>query len=131
MEENFSPVKRGSEKSFGIVFFIAFFIFGIYDFNYSFFDFFFFFISLIFLILAFTKPSILKFLNVLWFNIGIKLGGIVAPLVMMLVYLIGIIPVALLVKLFQADLLKLKTKKNVESFWISRRNKLESMKKQY
>ena len=130
-EENFSPVKRGSEKNLCIIFSIVFFVLSIYNYNHISVLYIFLFFSIIFLIFAFTKPSILKFLNVLWFNLGLKLGGIIAPIVMMIIYCIGILPIGILIKIFHFDILNLKYKKNVESHWILRKNKMESMKKQY
>jgi hypothetical protein len=126
-----ADLKRSSEKNFGIVFSIAFAVFGVLAFlndnNYFFFCTF----SLLFLILAFKSPHSLKVYNVLWFRFGILLGAIVAPVIMFLVYCITIIPLSLWLKIRGADILKLKSKPHDESYWVQRTKKLGSMKNLY
>ena len=129
--QNLSPVKRGSERNLGFVFFFVFLFFGIIsslneNYNYLLFT-----ISFIFFMLAIFRPQWLKFLNVFWFYIGIKLGGFVAPVVMLLVYIIGIIPVSIILFLFRIDLLKLKKVKSYNTYWIKRDSEMQPMKNQF
>ena len=124
-------INRSSEKNFGIVFCIAFAVFAVLAFlngnNYYIFCMF----SLTFLILAFKNPHSLKVYNVLWFRLGILLGAVVAPVIMLLVYCITIIPLSLWLKIRRADILKLKPKPQDQSYWVQRTKKVGSMKNLY
>ena len=56
---------------------------------------------------------------------------VIAPLVMALVYFIVLTPVSLIVRIFGKDLLGLKFLKKKDSYWINRKKKRLSMKKQF
>ena len=126
-----SNIKIGTNKSFGIVFFIFFLIVSIYPLIdggvlrvWSLV------ISVIFLILGILNSKILTPLNKLWFKLGILLGAIVSPIVMGIVFFIVLTPLSFIVKLFGTDLLKLKFIKQ-SSYWINRNKDIGSMKKQF
>ena len=129
--QNLSPVKRGSERNLGVVFFFVFLFFGIISSLNENYNYLLFLISFVFLILAVFKPQWLKFLNVFWFYVGIKLGGLVAPIVMLAVYIIGIMPVSIILFLLRIDLLKLKKSENYNTYWINRDEKMQPMKNQF
>ena len=59
------------------------------------------------------------------------LGMIIAPVVMILIYFFILTPVSLIVRIFGKDLLGLKFLKESESYWIKRKKKLGSMRKQF
>ena len=133
MLEKFSKVKIGSNRSFGFVFFIVFFIVAFWNFRgelsqirtiplY---------ISLVFLILGLINSKLLTPLNKLWFKLGMLLGAIIAPFVMMLVFFIVVTPIGLIMKLMGKDLLNKKINKNVKSYWISRKDPMGTMKNQF
>ena len=133
MLEKFSKVKIGSNRSFGFVFFIVFFIVAFWNFRgelsqirtiplY---------ISLVFLILGLINSKLLTPLNKLWFKFGMLLGAIIAPFVMMLVFFIVVTPIGLIMKLMGKDLLNKKINKNVKSYWISRKDPMGTMKNQF
>ena len=133
MLEKFSKVKIGSNRSFGFVFFIVFFIVAFWNFRgelsqirtiplY---------ISLVFLILGLINSKLLTPLNKLWFKFGMLLGAIIAPFVMMLVFFIVVTPIGLIMKLIGKDLLNKKINKNVKSYWISRKDPMGTMKNQF
>ena len=46
------------------------------------------FIGIIFLLLGLINSKILTPLNIIWINLGLKLGGIIAPLIMTLIYFV-------------------------------------------
>ncbi len=66
-----------------------------------------------------VAPRILHPLNVAWARLGILLGRIVAPIVMLLVYAISIVPIGLLLRAFGKDLLRLR-RSEAPSYWILR-----------
>ena len=86
-------IKISSNKSFGIVFFVVFFLIALYPLiNNEDIRIWSLVISLIFLILGLINSRILNPLNKLWFKFGILLGKIVSPIIMGIIffdYLIG------------------------------------------
>ena len=130
--ENFSKIERGSERSFGIVFAFVFLIIALYPLiNAGSLNLLALLISIIFFLLAFFKPKMLTFLNILWFKFGLFLGGMVAPIVMFILYCIAVVPTGLLMRLFNKDLLSTKIDKKVKSYWIKREKPIGSMKNQF
>ena len=80
-------IKIGSNKSFGIVFFIVFFIIALFPLiNNSEIRVWAVIISLIFLILGLINSKILTPLNKAWFKFGIFLGKIISPLIMGIIF---------------------------------------------
>ena len=126
-----SKIKVGSNKSFGIVFFVFFLIVGLYPLiNGDSVKIWSTVISIIFLILGLTNSQILTPLNILWFKFGMLLGRFVSPIVMGLVFFLVVTPTGLIMKLFNKDLLKLKKNKN-SSYWIKRPETKSEMKNQF
>tara|TARA_Y100000389_G_scaffold169439_1_gene175720 strand:- start:28499 stop:28891 length:393 start_codon:yes stop_codon:yes gene_type:complete len=116
---------------FGLLFFTLFLIIGLYPLKsgediriWSIF------ISLIFLIISIIKPSLFTKLNKLWIEFGIILGKIISPIIMMLFFYIIITPTGLLLRIFGKDVMRLK-KNNNTSYWIDRKDNIQSMKNQY
>ena len=126
-----SKIKVGSNKSFGIVFFVVFLIIGLYPLinedNVRIWSII---ISIIFLILGLINSQILTPLNILWFKFGMLLGKFVSPIVMGLVFFLVVTPTGLIMKLFNKDLLKLRKNKN-SSYWIKRPETKSEMKNQF
>ena len=126
-----SKIKVGSNKSFGIVFFVFFLIIGLYPLiNEDNIRIWSIVISIIFLILGLINSQILTPLNILWFKFGMLLGRFVSPIVMGLVFLLVVTPTGLIMKLFNKDLLKLRKNKN-SSYWIKRPETKSEMKNQF
>ena len=68
-----------------------------------------------------AMPKALHPLNIAWMRLGLLLGRIVTPVVMLLVYLVSIVPIGLLLRVSGKDLLRLKKKTEAgESYWIQR-----------
>jgi hypothetical protein len=125
-------MKRSSEKSFGILFFIVFAIIGLYPLlSFNFVRVWALVIALIFLFLGLTKPSVLKPLNTGWIKLGEILGKIIAPIVMLLVFFIVITPIGLMLRLFGKDILGLKFSEKVKTYWITRDKNIGPMKRQF
>ena len=126
-----SKIKVGSNKSFGIVFFVFFLIIGLYPLiNEGNIRIWSIVISIIFLILGLINSQILTPLNILWFKFGMLLGRFVSPIVMGLVFFLVVTPTGLIMKLFNKDLLKLRKNKN-SSYWIKRPKIKSEMKNQF
>ncbi len=129
MKEN--KIKIGSNRSFGIVFFIVFFIISLFPLLkgndiriWSLL------VSLIFLALGLINSNILSPLNKLWFKFGLLLGNFISPIVMGLVFFLVVTPTGLFMRFIGKDLLNLK-KKNVKSYWIDKTGPKSKMKNQF
>ena len=124
-------IKLGSNKSFGIVFFLVFLLVSLYPIiNSESIRFWSLIISLIFLILGLLNSRLLTPLNKLWFKFGILLGKIVSPLVMGIIFFFVVTPIGFLMKIFKKDLLNLKFNKN-KSYWIEKTGIKSKMKNQF
>jgi hypothetical protein len=125
-------VERGSEKIFGLVFAVVFFLVGLYPLvNNKDILLWHLITALIFLLLAYVAPKILSVPNKLWFKLGLALGAIVAPVVMALVYFTTVVPTGLIMRLMGKDLLRKKLDKSAQSYWIERSEPMGSMKDQF
>ena len=87
-------------------------------------------ISSIFLILGLINSKILSPFYKAWIRLGIILGKIVAPLVMLAVFFLIVTPIGLILRIFGKDLLKTKKSKLVKTYWILREN-IKSMDRQF
>ena len=123
---------KGSNKSFGLLFFVIFLGFGLWPLKSGeSFNKYLILISIIFLILVLINSKLLSPLNNIWIKFGEILGIIIAPMVMALVYFVILTPVSLIVRIFGKDLLGLKFLKKQDTYWIERKKNLNPMKKQF
>jgi len=124
-------VKKTSEKSFGILFFIVFFLVAIWPLlNSDSIRLWSLAVSFAFLIIAFLKQELLKPLNNSWIKFGEMLGKIISPIVMALIFFLILTPLSLIIRIFGKDLLKIKFSKD-NSYWIKREKNITSMDKQF
>ena len=126
-----SNINIGTNRSFGIVFFLFFLIVSIFplfkDGNVRIWSLV---IAVIFLILGLVNSKFLTPLNKVWFKFGILLGSFVSPIVMGVVFFAMVTPISLIMKILGKNLLNLK-KGNKKTYWIER-SKIESkMKNQF
>ena len=124
-------IEIGSNKSFGIVFFIVFFFIGIYPILHnqdlriwSLI------ISLFFLILGILNSKALTPLNRAWFKLGLLLGKIISPIVMGFIFFTVVTPIGILMRLFKKDLLRLKYNEE-KTYWIEKDDIKSNMKNQF
>ena len=126
-----NEIKIGSNKSFGIVFFIVFLIISVYP---LFFDgnirIWSLIVSLLFLVLGLINSRILTPLNRLWFKFGMFLGKFISPIIMGIIFFIVVTPTGLIMRVFKKDLLNLK-KKDSKSYWIKRDKFNSDMRNQF
>jgi hypothetical protein len=128
--ENSINIKSKNNITFGILFFIFFLIVGLYPlisnepiriWSAA--------VSLVFLTITIIKPNLFTFLNKLWIKFGILLGKIISPIVMGLVFFFVVTPIGIYVKVLKKDVMGLK--RGASSYWITREDKIQSMKKQF
>ena len=124
-------IKIGSNKSFGIVFFIVFLLISIYPLlnnesirPWSLI------ISIVFLILGILNSFLLSPLNKLWFKFGIFLGKIISPIIMGIIFFLVVFPIGFIMRLIGKDLLNLKYN-NHKSYWIEKTEPKSKMKNQF
>ena len=126
-----NDIKIPSNRNFGIVFFIVFFLISLYPLlNNETIRLWALAISLIFLLLGILNSTILTPLNKLWFKFGIFLGKIISPLIMGIIFFIVVTPIGLLMKLFGKDLLSLKFN-DKKTYWIEKNEPKSKMKNQF
>lgn len=126
------PIEINSEKSFGIVFALVFFIIALYPIiDSKGIQMWALITSFIFFILSFLFPRIFYFPNRLWFNFGLFLGSIIAPIIMALIYFMVFFPTGLIMRILGKDLLKKKLDDKSQSYWIKRDQPVGTMKNQF
>jgi hypothetical protein len=125
-------VKIGSERGFGLVFTAVFLIVALAPM-----------ISggtprywslaaaIALLVLTFAAPRALRIPNRLWFKFGMLLGAIVAPVVMLGVFVTTFIPIGLMLRLAGRDPLHRKLDPNTDSYWIVRTDPPGPMRNQF
>tara|TARA_B100001109_G_C18445117_1_gene281833 strand:+ start:33 stop:416 length:384 start_codon:yes stop_codon:yes gene_type:complete len=124
-------IKISSNRSFGIVFFIVFFLIALYPLiNSGELRIWSLAVSLIFLILGLINSKILTPLNRIWFKFGIFLGKIISPLVMGFIFFLVVTPIGFIMRILGKDLLNLKYNKN-NSYWIKKNGPKSKMKNQF
>ena len=126
-----NDLNKSTNKSFGIVFFVFFFIIALYPLIYdNDIRYWSLILSLIFLILGLANSRILTPLNKLWFKFGSFLGKIISPIIMGLIFFIVVTPIAILMKVLNKDLLNLKFN-NDKTYWIEKTGPKSKMKNQF
>ena len=124
--------KKTQNRSFGILFFIVFLVLSLWPLTKnSELNIYLLSIAIIFLVLGLINSKILSPLNRTWIKFGEVLGRIIAPIVMAIVYFIILTPISLIVRIFGKDLISLKFKKDLNSYWIKRNKDLGTMDKQF
>jgi hypothetical protein len=124
-------IKIYSNRSFGIVFFIVFFIIAIYPLIkngdlilWSLI------ISIIFLILGLINSKLLTPLNKIWFKFGIFLGRLTSPIIMVIIFFFVVTPIGLILRIFGKDILNLKKNSSI-SYWINCKDEEKNMRNQF
>ena len=126
-----NETRIGSNRSFGVVFFVLFFLISLYPLtNQENIRIWSLFISFIFLILGILNSKLLTPLNKLWFKFGILIGKIVSPLVMVTIFFLVVTPIGLLMKIIKKDVLNLKFN-DKKSYWIEKTEAKSKMKNQF
>ena len=131
MQNKSKNIQMGSNRSFGIVFFIVFLLIALYpilkDNDLRIWSLV---ISFIFLILGLINSKILTPLNRLWFKFGLLLGKFISPLIMGIIFFVVVTPIGIIMRLLKKDLLNLKYNKK-ETYWIDKSGPKSKMKNQF
>ena len=123
---------QSSNRSFGLLFFIVFIVVGLWPvIKGETANIYLILISLFFLIFGLINSKILSPFNKAWIKLGEILGLIIAPIIMALVYFIILTPISIIVRMLGKDLLGLKFLKKQDTYWMKRKKKLGTMKKQF
>jgi len=124
-------IKIGSNRSFGIVFFIVFLLIAIYPLiNNEGLRIWSIIIAIFFLILGLINSKVLTPFNKLWFKFGLLLGKIISPIIMGIIFFLVVTPIAFIMRTIGKDLLNLKFNKN-KSYWIEKTGPKSKMKNQF
>tara|TARA_B100001113_G_scaffold263675_1_gene218582 strand:- start:2350 stop:2763 length:414 start_codon:yes stop_codon:yes gene_type:complete len=130
----YSEIEIPSNKKFGYFFTLVFIIIAAYFYANKSLNLAYIFgtISAIFFIITIFKADLLLFLNKLWIRFGLLLGMIISPFVLGILFFVFFTPMAILMKLYGRDELRLKFKKNI-TYWILRDNQImpDSFKNQF
>lgn len=73
-----------------------------------------------FLVIAVVRPRLLQPLNRLWFKVGLVLHRVVTPIVMGVIFVLGVLPTALVMRTRRSDPLRLDPRRRGESNWVVR-----------
>jgi hypothetical protein len=127
-----AKIKMGSERSFGLVFAGAFLIVALLPLLHGHA------IRLwalpmgaMFLGLALARPAVLAPLNRQWFAFGLALGKVMTPVVMGLLFVVVVIPTALLMKAFGKDPMQRRLAPDAASYWEVREKQPGPMHEQF
>ena len=124
-------IKIGSNKNFGVVFFIVFLLIALYPLlNNNEVRLWSLIISVLFLILGILNSKILSPLNKIWFKFGLILGKIISPIIMGIIFFLVVTPIGFIMKLLGKDLINLKFN-NEKSYWIEKSGPKSKMKNQF
>ena len=128
--KSFINIDKKNNIIFGLIFFVLFLIIGLYPLKsdgivriWSII------LSLVFLIITIIRPNLFLFLNRLWIQFGFLIGKIISPIIMGFVFFFVVTPIGLLVRILRKDVMGLK--RGESSYWINRKDKVQSMKKQF
>ena len=124
-------IKTSSNRSFGFVFFVVFFLIAIYPLlNEGNFRFWSLIIAIIFLILGILNSKILTPLNKIWIKFGLFLGSIISPIIMSIIFFFVVTPISFVTKVLGKDILNLKRNNN-NTYWIDKSGPKSKMKNQF
>ena len=124
-------IKIGTNKSFGIVFFLFFLIVSLFPlFKNENIRVWSLIIAIIFLILGLLNSKFLTPLNKIWFKFGILLGNFVSPIVMSIVFFVIVTPTSIIMRVLGKNLLNLK-KGNKKTYWVERSKIQSKMRNQF
>lgn len=74
----------------------------------------------VFALLAWVAPGLLAWPNRLWMKFGALLHRLTSPVALTAIYLIGIVPVGVLMRLLGKDPLRLQRAATGQTYWIPR-----------
>lgn len=128
--EKKNNIKLKNNITFGILFSVLFFLVAIYPLKmgdpirlWSLI------LSLVFLFITIVKPNLFTSLNSFWIEFGTLLGKVISPIIMGLIFFFIIVPTGIFVRILKKDIMV--SKREATSYWIDKKDKVQSMKKQF
>ncbi|MDB5723507.1 MAG: hypothetical protein JWQ16_261 [Novosphingobium sp.] len=127
-----AKIKMGSERSFGLVFAGVFAVVALVPLAHGhparlwalp--------VAALFVGAALIRPAILAPLNRLWFGFGLALGKVMTPVMMGLLFVVAVIPTALVMKLLRKDPLNLRLSADAATYWEPREQQPGPMRDQF
>tara|TARA_B100000287_G_C20646528_1_gene785337 strand:+ start:1165 stop:1551 length:387 start_codon:yes stop_codon:yes gene_type:complete len=88
-------------------------------------------ISILLFLVAKKIPLMLKYPGFIWEQFGLFLGKIITPIILTIVYIITIIPINIVLRLFRVDILNMKIENKKKSYWLKNNKKIINFKDQY
>ena len=114
-------VRRGSDKSFGLVFAFVFALLGLWPLlSAQRIQLWPFVICILLVLVSFTRPQILAPFNKLWFLFGRLLHSFVSPIIMGLIFYTTVTPIGLIMRVLGKRPIPLKFNPETKSYWIKR-----------
>lgn len=83
------------------------------------------------LVVSILRPSLLRFANRVWIQIGLVLGKVVNPIVTGLLFYLVFTPAGLVLKWTGKDLLRLRPEPDAPTYWQARSESLSDMSNQF
>jgi hypothetical protein len=122
IEPDFEPeVVAASDRSFGLVFAVAFAVVGAWPlFDGRLPRFWALATGGLFLLVATFAPWLLRPLNAVWIRVGALLHRVVTPVVMGIVFFLAVVPIALIMRALAKDPLRLRRNRDAKTYWIER-----------
>ena len=74
------------------------------------------------IVFGFISPKILKWIYLAWMSLGLILGAVMAPVILALLYFIGITPISLIGRATGKKFLDLDFKKETSTYWVLKDN---------
>lgn len=125
-------VKMGSERSFGLVFAGVFGVVAVLPLMHGYpvrlwaLP-----VAALFLAVALIRPALLAPLNRLWFRFGLALGRVMTPVMMGVLFVVAVIPTALLMKLLRKDPMQRRLLPEAATYWERREQQPGPMREQF
>ena len=114
-------LKPGSNRSFGLVFAALFLFVGLYPaFHGNDARFWALLLAVALFFVSLARPILLAPLNFAWFKFGMLLAKVMTPVVMFILYLLVVVPPALIMRAMGRDPLALRFDPKADSYWIPR-----------
>lgn len=126
------PIRMGSERSFGLVFCGVFALAGCWPLVHGgqprlwalg--------VAALFLAAGLAAPRLLAPLNRLWFRFGLALGKVMTPVAMALLFVLAIVPTALLLRVLRKDPLHFRLDRSASTYWERRKAQPGPMSDQF
>lgn len=84
------------------------------------------------MLISLLRPSLIKPLTMIWIKLGNVLGKVVQPIMILAIFVAVFVPLGVLFRLLNKDLLNLELSSNQRSYWhIRKKFNVENMKYQF